>query len=140
MRLKSMRGGCGRWMLVTLALAVVIIALGLAGLALGEACASPVPHPSASHVRGVHSGIRSMARVYGYKDGSRDSNALLCTADPESTDNPTCVYGTHHGLFQGSRSWTLKISKNTSEAIKYMRHRYGSPYKAWLFRLKHGWY
>lgn len=60
----------------------------------------------------------------------------------ESTWNPEAVNGSHYGIPQG-RSIYLKTAnpyKQIEWGVRYIKHRYGTPCKAWSHFKSKGWH
>lgn len=135
MKFRSLaRAGAG-WLAITLALALVIIALGTLPFACKAAFGITGVKPTPSHVTGVHYAIRTITHEYGYKKCCEDS--MLVLGDLESTDRWWLVCGRYRGEFQGV-GWPLDIGRNTRKALKYIGRRYGDPCAA--LRAWHGGY
>ena len=70
--------------------------------------------------------------------------ALLKIANRESGFRPTATNGPCKGLFQlatshGRSKWS-KPGWNTRKAIRYIKHRYGTPTAALRHCYRYGWY
>lgn len=70
--------------------------------------------------------------------------ALIKIAKRESTFRPTATNGSCKGLFQlktsfGRSKWA-DPAWNTRKAIRYIKHRYGSPTAALRHCYRYGWY
>ena len=86
--------------------------------------------------------IKKVARAKHY--GPKQRTALLKIAKRESGYRPTARNNSCKGLFQlmtsfGKNKWA-KASWNTARAIRYIRHRYGTPRKALAHSYRYGWY
>jgi hypothetical protein len=122
------------WMLM---LTLFLIVVGL----LPTAAYGKVPHYSQARSKAA---IRAEAKREGY--GKADIAALLKIAFHESRwhnfskSKSGCL-----GLFQLTRSkcrhkpW-WDPTWNTKRALRYCRHRYGTPRKAWRFWRRHHWW
>ncbi|TLM97562.1 MAG: hypothetical protein FDZ75_04245 [Actinobacteria bacterium] len=121
-----------KFMRVKSMLVLVLSAAMLLGVAAPAYAASK---PSASIAV-----IKKVAKAH--KLGAADTAALLKLAKRESNYNPYARNGSCLGLFQlktKSKQWS-HASVNTALAIKYIKHRYGTPRKALAHSYKYGWY
>jgi hypothetical protein len=138
----------GRQIVVTmLLLTVLTIGLGLLGDALHpDRALGAVPHYSQAYTRAA---IRSEAKVADY--GKTQTTALLKLAYRESRWHNWSVshakrpqnrcYGTFQlswGMAHG-RAW-FNPYWSTMRAIRYIKHRYGTPVRALAHSYRYGWY
>jgi len=94
------------------------------------------------HKRHVVNIIKRVARNSGYKVKQR--SALLKICKRESGYYTRALTGSCKGLFQlkthfGRSKWT-NARWNTLKAIKYIKHRYGTPRAALAHSYRYGWY
>jgi hypothetical protein len=86
--------------------------------------------------------IKEVAKAKHY--GSKQTRALLKIAKRESGYSATEVTGSCKGVFQlmthYSRSKWANPRWNTAKAIRYIKHRYGTPTKALAHSYRYGWY
>ena len=91
----------------------------------------------------VHSIITTCTTAAGF--GSPDVTAMKKIADYESHDHPRSHSSSCFGLFQLSKNmvkghpWADPVW-NTRRALKYIKHRYATPRKAWAHIKRTGWY
>jgi len=86
--------------------------------------------------------IKKIGRANHY--GPKQRSALLKIAKRESGYTPTARTGSCKGVFQlmthfGKSKWA-NARWNTRKAIKYIKHRYGTPRKALAHSYRYGWY
>lgn len=69
-------------------------------------------------------------------------NCLLNLYGKESAWDPTATNGTHFGIPQGESTWLRNKSGliQVDWGLKYIKHRYGTPCKAWLHWRHYGWH
>ncbi len=108
----------------------------VAAVALSVLTLSMVPQTAFAETR-VHTIIRTLTRRSGFV--TADVTAMKRIADWESHDNPRAVSGRCRGLFQ-LHGGSLDAKKNTSQALRYVRRRYGNPRKALAHIRRVGWY
>jgi SLT domain-containing protein len=76
------------------------------------------------------------------KLGNGQIKALLILCRRESGYNPKARNHSCKGLFQlktKSKKWADPVW-NTAKAIRYIKHRYGTPKRALAHSYSHGWY
>lgn len=110
-------------------------------LTFALAAATPAMALSAKQRRVVNI-IKKIGRDNHY--GPKQRTALLKIAKRESGYNPTAVTGSCKGVFQLMTSYNkskwARARWNTRKAIKYIKHRYGTPKKALAHSYRYGWY
>ena len=109
-------------------------------LAFAVGAATPAMALSAKHR--VIKTIETIAKAHHL--GAADTSALLKICRMESGYRPTATNGSCKGLFQlmthFPKSKWANPTWNTTKAIKYIKHRYGTPRAALRFHYAHGWY
>lgn len=108
---------------------------------LGASPAYAVPHYSVSYSKKC---IVKEAKAHGY--GDYQTRCLLKLSFRESRwHNWSHSRSECHGLFQLSKGMAhghpwWKPTWNTCRAIKYIKHRYGTPARALSHSYRYGWY
>jgi hypothetical protein len=135
-----MTGNEPRWGVIAVTVLAITFFIMLLALILPWR-AHALPHYSQAYSKAQ---IRKAAAAY--HASKRDLHDLFDIAKHESTyHNWSHSRSQCHGLFQLSRGmahghrWWDPLW-NSRRAIRYMRGRYGSIHKAYLFRQRHGWY
>ena len=120
---------------------ILLAALIIAALTPTSALAYPV-HPS-RHSQAVHKAaiIRTLKALHM---GRADRRAMVEIGWRESGWNPHCVTGSCLGVYQLQTSYPRSkwenLAWNTRKAVKYVKHRYGTPRKALAHSYRKGWY
>ena len=123
--------------------AVGLMVLLFSVLAVSPAFAKRMPPKHLSASQAVHKAIIvKVAKAAGY--GLQQTNALLILGWRESGWRPTARTGNCRGAFQLNfnhmgNHWK-DLAWNTRRAIKYIKHRYGTPSRALAHSYSRNWY